>query len=178
MPARACASGEARVRSLPSNTIRPPLSGISPARQLKKVDLPAPFGPINPMISPSFTVRSAPATAWNSPKLFDTLIASRRRFAAVMRPASDMEASDMEAFPEDIAQSRRGCREPEVRTNSRHFQRELRVQKRTVIIGAGVLIDSEVRTSVPQMLTNFGIGTPAAATVRTGRPARSARSTQ
>jgi len=27
MPARACASGEARVRSLPSNTIRPPLGG-------------------------------------------------------------------------------------------------------------------------------------------------------
>src|SRR6266568_7494147 len=112
MPARACVSGEARVRSLPSNTIRPPLGGISPARQLKKVDLPAPFGPIRPMISPSFTVRSAPATAWNSPKLFDTLIASRRRFAAVMRPASDMEASDMEAsdmeaFPQDIAQSRR-----------------------------------------------------------------------
>src|SRR5438477_9502613 len=75
MPARACASGEARVRSLPSNTIRPPLGGISPARQLKKVDLPAPFGPINPMISPSSIARSAPATARRLPKVFETFSA-------------------------------------------------------------------------------------------------------
>src|SRR6266581_8501068 len=38
---------------------------------------------------------------------------------------------------------------------------ELRVQKRHYKDRvAGVLIDSEVRTSAPQMLTNFGIGTP------------------
>src|SRR5437762_9360514 len=75
MPARACASGEARVTSLPSNTIRPPLGGVSPARQLKKVDLPAPFGPINPMISPSWMARSAPATARRLPKVFETFSA-------------------------------------------------------------------------------------------------------
>src|SRR5215472_4843655 len=94
MPARACASGEARVRSLPSKTIRPPLGMVSPARQLKNVDLPAPFGPINPMISPSLRARSAPATARNSPNFFDTLVASR-----------SLPASGMAAFPERVAKT-------------------------------------------------------------------------
>src|SRR5262249_36598015 len=91
MPACACASGEARVRSLPSKTIRPPLGMVSPARQLKNVDLPAPFGPISPMISPSLRARSAPATARNSPNFFDTLVASR-----------SLPASGMAAFPEHV----------------------------------------------------------------------------
>ena len=40
---------------------------------------------------------------------------------------------------------------------------ELRVQKRHYEDGlASVLVDSEVRTSAPQMPTNFGIGTLAA----------------
>src|ERR1700683_3023747 len=76
IPARACASGDARVKSLPSNKIRPPVGSVSPARQLKKVDLPAPLGPIRPMISPSSTVRSAPPTAQKSPKALETLVAS------------------------------------------------------------------------------------------------------
>src|SRR6201987_2019638 len=96
MPARACASGDARVRSLPSKTIRPPLGMVSPARQLKKVDLPAPFGPISPMMSPSLTARSAPATARNSPKFFDTLAASK-----------SLSPSGMEPFPQSAAQARR-----------------------------------------------------------------------
>src|SRR5215470_18187225 len=94
MPARACASGDARVRSLPSKIIRPPLGMVSPARQLKNVDLPAPLGPIRPIISPSFTVRSAPATARNSPKLFDTSLAAKR-----------CDGSAMAAFPEAVAQT-------------------------------------------------------------------------
>src|SRR6516225_4484699 len=63
MPARACASAEARVRSALSNSTRPALGTMSPATQLKKVDLPAPFGPIRPTISPCATARSAPRTA-------------------------------------------------------------------------------------------------------------------
>src|SRR5689334_6526141 len=96
MPARACASGDARVRSLPSKTIRPPLGMVSPARQLKKVDLPAPFGPISPMISPSLTARSARATARNSPNFFDTLVASRSLLASEM-------ASGMAALPQGVS---------------------------------------------------------------------------
>src|SRR3954469_7619903 len=75
MPSRACASGEARVTSTPSKVIRPVVGSVSPARQLKKVDLPAPFGPIRPMISPSSIARSAPATARRLPNVFETFLA-------------------------------------------------------------------------------------------------------
>src|SRR5438445_13863996 len=75
MPRRACSSGGARVRSILSNTMRPVVGSVSPARQLKKVDLPAPFGPINPMISPSLIERSAPATARRLPKVLETFSA-------------------------------------------------------------------------------------------------------
>src|SRR5436305_15322076 len=75
MPRRACSSGLARVTSTPSSAIRPSLRGVLPARQLKMVVLPAPFGPIRPMISPSSIVRSAPATARRLPKVFETFSA-------------------------------------------------------------------------------------------------------
>src|ERR1043165_3615970 len=75
MPSRACSSGGARVTSTLSNMMRPVVGSVSPARQLKKVDLPAPFGPIRPIISPSSIVRSAPATARRLPKVFETFCA-------------------------------------------------------------------------------------------------------
>src|ERR1700742_3192082 len=75
MPSRACSSGGARVTSTSSNTMRPVVGSVSPARQLKKVDLPAPFGPIRPMISPSSIVISAPATARRLPNVFETFSA-------------------------------------------------------------------------------------------------------
>src|SRR5215216_5424919 len=55
--------------------MRPVVGSVSPARQLKKVDLPAPFGPISPMISPSLIERLAPATARRLPNVLDTLSA-------------------------------------------------------------------------------------------------------
>src|SRR5262249_51390906 len=110
MPARACVSGDARVRSLPPKMILPPLGMVSPARQLKKVDLPAPFGPISPMISPSLTARSAPATARNSPNFFDTLVASK-----------SLSGSGMEPLPQSVGQAGQECRESEVRTSLRHL---------------------------------------------------------
>src|SRR5581483_4476900 len=76
MPARACASGDLRVRSTPSNRMRPAVGSVSPARQLKNVDLPAPLGPIRPTISPASTERSAPATARKLPNAFETFFAS------------------------------------------------------------------------------------------------------
>src|ERR1700746_2091991 len=166
MPARACASGDARVRSLPSKMIRPPLGMVSPARQLKNVDLPAPFGPISPMISPALTARSAPATARNSPNFFDTLVASK-----------SLPPSGMASFPQSAAQTGHECREPEVRRHLRHLGCELRVQKRhSIYMHASVLIDFEVRTWIPIALSNFGIGTLPDSTNRTTRPARTARS--
>src|SRR5215467_1384260 len=71
MPARACASADERVTSTPSNSTRPVVGAVSPARQLKKVDLPAPLGPISPMISPSATARSAPRTARKLPNALE-----------------------------------------------------------------------------------------------------------
>src|SRR3954468_13986842 len=72
MPSRACSSGGARVTSTLSNIMRPVVGSVSPARQLKNVDLPAPFGPIRPMISPCSIRRSAPATARRLPNVFET----------------------------------------------------------------------------------------------------------
>src|SRR4051812_4267208 len=76
MPARAWASGAARVRSTPSNITRPPLGTVSPARQLKKVDLPAPLGPIRPTIWPCAIDRLAPSTATNLSNVLETFSAS------------------------------------------------------------------------------------------------------
>src|SRR3954470_14288569 len=76
MPSRACSSGVARVTSTPSKVMRPVVGSASPARQLKKVDLPAPFGPIRPTISPSAMLRSAPWTAKKLPNALETLVAS------------------------------------------------------------------------------------------------------
>ena len=55
-PSRARASGGRRVTSAPAKVHACPRStGRSPVRQLKKVDLPAPLGPIRPRMSPSST---------------------------------------------------------------------------------------------------------------------------
>src|SRR5215471_13579585 len=72
MPSRAWVAALARVTSMSENTIRPELGGMSPATQLKKVDLPAPFGPISPTISPSSTSRLACDSATKLPKLRET----------------------------------------------------------------------------------------------------------
>jgi len=97
--------GEARVTSAPPNMIVPAVGMVSPARQLKKVDLPAPLGPISPMISPSSTAKSAPATARNSPNIFETFLASssmgglsqiRRHAVPQIDQAARLEARDQD----------------------------------------------------------------------------------
>src|SRR5580693_10776972 len=123
MPARAWASGEARVTSLPSNTMLPVVGSVSPAMQLKKVDLPAPFGPIRPMISCSSTARSAPDTARKLPNAFDTFLASssigapptlRHEAIPQLEQAAGLEARDQDddAAIEDIGQARTAAAEP------------------------------------------------------------------
>src|SRR5262249_33657059 len=64
------------VRLTPSKLTVPEVGVVSPARQLKNVDLPAPFGPIRPMISPSATVRSALGTARKLPNALEPPFAS------------------------------------------------------------------------------------------------------
>ena len=55
------------VMSRPSNTILPDVGGTSQVSILKKVDLPAPFGPMMPRSSPCFTVKSMSALASTPP---------------------------------------------------------------------------------------------------------------
>src|SRR5881227_1315447 len=77
MPNRARASGARVVMSCPSKMTLPEVESKSPVRQLKKVDLPAPFGPIRPRMSPCSSVTEAASTALKLPNAFVTLRASR-----------------------------------------------------------------------------------------------------
>src|SRR5207249_7082429 len=56
-------SSDLVVISSPSNSTWPDVEVRSPVRQLKKVDLPAPFGPIRPRMSPCSSVTEAASTA-------------------------------------------------------------------------------------------------------------------
>ena len=59
--------GGSPVRSSPSNTMRPEVGAITPVTQLKKVDFPAPFGPMMARISPRGTVSETLLSAVNPP---------------------------------------------------------------------------------------------------------------
>src|SRR5712664_2257459 len=75
-PSRARASGGKRVTSVPLKVTVPDVTGRSPVRQLKKVDLPAPLGPIRPRMSPSSTDTEASSTALKAPNALVTFFAS------------------------------------------------------------------------------------------------------
>src|ERR1700688_925971 len=132
MPARACASGAARVTSVPLKTIRPVVGKASPARQLKNVDLPAPFGPIRPMISPSSTARSAPDTARKLPNALETFVALssigappalRHDAMPELEHAAGLKARDQhdDAAIENVRQSGAAAAEPGI---ARGLQRD------------------------------------------------------
>src|SRR6516165_5049119 len=76
-PSCARASGTRRVISRSSKNTLPDVDDRSPVRQLKKVDLPAPFGPIRPRMSPCSSVTLAESTALKLPKAFVMSRASR-----------------------------------------------------------------------------------------------------
>src|SRR3954469_8362564 len=76
-PSRARASGVNFVMSWPSNKTVPEVEIRSPVRQLNSVDLPAPFGPIRPRISPCSSVTDASSTALKLPNAFVIPRASR-----------------------------------------------------------------------------------------------------
>src|SRR5262245_53579066 len=124
IPARAWVSGDVPVRLTPSKLTVPVVGSTSPARQLKKVDLPAPFGPIRPMISPSATARSALRTAKKLPNAFDTPLASssmarppagRDAMPELIQPARlEARQDDDDAAIEDIGEARAAAAEPGV----------------------------------------------------------------
>src|SRR6516162_8814864 len=76
-PSCARISGARRVTSRPSKKTLPDVDDRSPVRQLKKVDLPAPFGPIRPRMSPCCSVTEAALTALKLPKALVIACASR-----------------------------------------------------------------------------------------------------
>ena len=69
-PSLLSSAGRRPVTTLPSSLTSPP-DGVSwPRMQLNRVDLPQPFGPIRPRISPSRTSNETPSTALMPPKFF------------------------------------------------------------------------------------------------------------
>src|SRR5690606_2586150 len=62
-------SSRSRTTSCPATRARPPVGLSSVHSMLIVVDLPAPFGPRNPKISPGRTGNSSPRTASPSPKV-------------------------------------------------------------------------------------------------------------
>ena len=66
-PARATCSGRRPTRERPCNRTSPAAAGTRPMIACSVEDLPAPFGPINPTISPLSTVSDKPRTAWTAP---------------------------------------------------------------------------------------------------------------
>src|SRR5689334_8694849 len=67
----------------PLNRTRPDVGPMTPVRQLKKVLLPAPFGPMMARISPRWTSKSTLLSALRPPKR--TVSASVRRTGALPR---------------------------------------------------------------------------------------------
>ena len=68
------------VMSVPSNRILPLVTGYMPVHMLKKVVLPAPFGPMMPKMSPSQICMFTSSTAFRPPKYLHTCCASRSTF--------------------------------------------------------------------------------------------------
>ena len=67
-PARKMRSGERPSMRRPSKAISPASGACAPAIRSNSVLLPAPFGPIRPVIVPRATDRLTPSTARSSPK--------------------------------------------------------------------------------------------------------------
>src|SRR3984893_12259004 len=121
--------------------MRPVVGKVSPARQLKKVDLPASFGPIRPMISCSSTARSAPDTARKLPNAFDTFLASssisapptlRHDAIPQLEQAAGLEACDqhIDAAIKNVGQTGAAAAEPGIGGNLQRDQ-DQRADKRT-----------------------------------------------
>src|SRR3954453_4572776 len=68
MPRRESRSGGARVTSSPRNAIFPEVARSSPESRFRKVDLPAPFGPMIAWIEPDSMPTETLSTAARAPK--------------------------------------------------------------------------------------------------------------
>src|SRR5579883_500242 len=82
MPAAAASRGEAKTTPSPSSTISPASGAMSPAIMFISVDLPAPFSPRMPTISPGHTSRSTASLAMVAPKTLVTPLTARNGWPA------------------------------------------------------------------------------------------------
>src|SRR5688572_2497015 len=97
--------------SRPEKKIRPPWTGMRPARRLKSVVLPAPFGPMMARNSPAATARDTLSTAAIPPKLrrnprassarFDMPHSALRRFAELHQPVRHEKGNRQDYQPEE-----------------------------------------------------------------------------
>src|SRR3984957_4780564 len=78
----------ARVTSRPSNSMRPACGSRLPVIRLKRVDLPAPFGPITPKASPRDTAKVTESETFKAPNDFETL--SRRRITVAIPVCAEL----------------------------------------------------------------------------------------
>src|SRR5262249_47284043 len=76
-PRRLRSDGRMPVTLRPSSCTSPALGASWPRMQLNRVDLPLPFGPMMPRISPARTSKETPATATMPPKCFSRPCTSR-----------------------------------------------------------------------------------------------------
>src|SRR4030067_119020 len=81
------------------NMIGPLVTGRTPVMRWKTVELPAPFGPMRPTISPSSTWMSKSPTAFSPPNLFVSPLISRSigphlPFRLLRKPASAQPLHD------------------------------------------------------------------------------------
>ena len=77
MPRRVTLEGSSPAMSWPLNHIFPDVGGYTPVMALKRVVLPAPFGPMSATISFRSTLKSTWFTATRPPKALVTWLASR-----------------------------------------------------------------------------------------------------
>src|SRR6185437_15639582 len=88
MPAAQMRCGGRPAMSRPSKTMRPASGRWKPARAANKVVLPAPFGPIRATISPAWTSRETPSTAFRPPNdLLMPLTSSMAPSSMAIHPA-------------------------------------------------------------------------------------------
>src|SRR5579863_7852288 len=97
MPMRQMRCGGCPVMSRPSSRTRPPSAGRCPVIRLKKVDFPAPFGPMTAAIWRVSTVRLTSLTATKPAKLLlreRTSSIARRQIMPQAAEAGDKPADD------------------------------------------------------------------------------------
>ena len=88
IPRAVIACGGMWTTSVPSNTIDPDVGLYTPVSWLKKVVLPAPFGPISATIAPRGMTKSMSSEAMSPPNSFRTFVAtSRLSSGLISRPS-------------------------------------------------------------------------------------------